>query len=265
MSVALLSHDSFIVRIADELESFFHVILYHAARYLPSNCDDFTIASYIDGYFDTYGVDGSVYVCGDKKANTIKTGTLAVNDRKVLKFNSPMDDLLSEVLSWFRAHYLVVDYNRRVEKQPKEATQSGEQSPDLEDDTPSLPFALPSLPSKTSHLRRRAVVHDSAPTEEDETFASYLRVHQYMKDLFEELFHDPRWRPERKRDRIPKGWKLYREDPKLDIPSHGTKKRKIEGPQTGMAASAPVLLVRPRQPVTPSKNKLAAQSMWMGR
>ncbi|KAI0704388.1 hypothetical protein C8T65DRAFT_578230 [Cerioporus squamosus] len=270
MSVALLSHDSSIVRIPDELESFLHVILYHAARYLPSNCDDFTIASHIDGYFDTYSVDGDVCVCGDKKANTIKTGTLAVNNRKILEFSSPMDDLLSEVLLWFQAHYFVSDYNRKGEKRQSESVQPeivSDFNPDSKVDTPSLPFALPSLPSatSTSQPRRKVVVQDNAPTEENTIFASYVQVHQYMKDLFWESFHDPRWKPEKKRDRIPKGWKLYREleDPKLDLPAHVNKKRRIDGPQSGMAASAPVFLTR--APVTPTKSKPTRQTMWMGR
>ena len=253
MSVALLSHDPeppSIVRIADELESFFHVLLYHAARYLPSNCDDHVIASYIDKYFDTYesDVDGFVYVCSDKKASTIKTGKLAVNNGTVLKFSSPMDDLFSEVLAWFRARYLVADYNRKARMQREETASSDENSPNRpsysEDDTPSFPFALPSLLSTTSHSRRRrAAVHNSAPTEEDRAFASYLEDYQYMKDLFQEVFHSPRWRQERKRDRVPKGWMIRREDPELDMHPHGCKRRRIEGPQTGsdpgMVISAP--------------------------
>ncbi len=260
MSVALLSRKSFIVGITDELESFLHVILYHAARYLPSNCDDFTIANYIDGYFDTYGVDGDVYVCGDKKAHTIKTGILAVNDRKILEFSSPMDDLLDEVLSWFRAHYSVADYSRKVAKSQPEEMPS---DPNSEDSTLTLPFALPSLPTATctSQPRRKAAVKDKAPTEVDTVFASYVQVHQYMKDLFWESFHDPRWKPEKKRDRIPKGWKLFREDPKLDVPAHVNKKRRIDGPQTDLAASAPALLLRP--PVTPIKCKPTRQTEYV--
>ncbi|TFK79285.1 hypothetical protein K466DRAFT_668164 [Polyporus arcularius HHB13444] len=246
MSVALLSRNSFIVGILDELESFLHVILYHAARYLPSNCDDFTIASYIYDYFDTYGVDGDVYVCGDKKAHTIKTGILVVNDRKILEFSSPMDELLSEVLSWFRAHYFVANYSRKVEK-PQPDSEEMPSDSSSEDETPTLPFALPSLPTatSTSQPRRKAAVKDKAPTEVDTVLASYVQVHQYMKDLFWESFHDPRWKPEKKRDHFTKGWKLFREDPQLDVPAHVNKKRRIDGPQTGLAASAPALLLRP--------------------
>ena len=52
MSVAMLTENSKVVEIADELESFYHVILYNAVRYLASNCTN--AGAFIEDFFDTY-------------------------------------------------------------------------------------------------------------------------------------------------------------------------------------------------------------------
>ncbi|KAL7279912.1 hypothetical protein ACG7TL_006321 [Trametes sanguinea] len=106
MSAAVLNNHSKKLEISDELESFFHVTLYYAVRYLKSNCSD--VGSFIDNYFDTYNVDNGTYKCGDKKSNTLTTGKLATNIGTVtLQFQSGLDVFFKTVLQWFKAHYAI--------------------------------------------------------------------------------------------------------------------------------------------------------------
>ncbi|EIW52973.1 uncharacterized protein TRAVEDRAFT_135109, partial [Trametes versicolor FP-101664 SS1] len=70
MSVAVLSKNTKVVETSDELESFFHVLLYYAIRYTRSNCKD--VGAFIEAFFDSYTVDDGKYECGTKKLNTMK-------------------------------------------------------------------------------------------------------------------------------------------------------------------------------------------------
>ncbi len=104
MSVATLNEHTKVVETSDELESFFHVVLYHAVRYLSSTCAD--AASFIDSFFDSYTFESGRYICGDKKAAVMLTGKLYADNRgKALLFKSPVDTFLRTLLKLFNAHY----------------------------------------------------------------------------------------------------------------------------------------------------------------
>ena len=117
LSVALLSRLKE-VEICDELESFFYVILYYAVRYLYSNIDEELVGEWIHNFFDTCGFAGetSGYVRGQVKLNAIKTGELIVSEDETLKFNSPMDGLIADLLDMFKAHHAVVVHLRKRAK-----------------------------------------------------------------------------------------------------------------------------------------------------
>lgn len=115
MSVALLSRLSKAVSVSDELEAFFHVLLYYAIRYLHSNCPD--VPNWIEDFFDSYTLEAGEYRCGSKKRETMQlTGMLSLNSQspltQMLKFNSPLDSLLSTLLERFHAHYRVEAHNQ---------------------------------------------------------------------------------------------------------------------------------------------------------
>ncbi|KAI0689366.1 hypothetical protein C8T65DRAFT_700277 [Cerioporus squamosus] len=116
MSAALLSRSDKQVSVSDELESFFYVLLYHAARYLRSACAGNTIANYLDEFFDQYGWDDGRYVCGNKKLATIMSGCFYVVDTTTLMFDSHMDSILAKLLSWFKAHHGVWRHELELEE-----------------------------------------------------------------------------------------------------------------------------------------------------
>ncbi|OSD00237.1 hypothetical protein PYCCODRAFT_1469564 [Trametes coccinea BRFM310] len=75
MSVYIQDHPESQVEIADELESFLHVLIYCAIRYLPHTCEN--VGDFMHHYFDD-GVrkQETDYTCGLLKATIIKNGEL---------------------------------------------------------------------------------------------------------------------------------------------------------------------------------------------
>ncbi|RDX50666.1 hypothetical protein OH76DRAFT_1402286 [Lentinus brumalis] len=116
MSVALLNRPQKAVEIPDDMESLFYVLLYHAVRYLKSNCK--SVPEWLEDFFDVFSyVDGG-YGCGHMKQNAIETGKLILNKatKTRLMFNSPMDQLLGSLLRSFQAYYLVKEYDETQQK-----------------------------------------------------------------------------------------------------------------------------------------------------
>ena len=137
MSAHVLLAKTKLVEIPDELESFFHVLVYLAVRFLPHNLADDLVGNFLHDYFDDYtdGDDGSL--CGPVKYNAIKrgvidlttiTGTVAVtnNGQKgnpliffmpqsttpsdnredaTARAVHPINELISELLEAFQALY----------------------------------------------------------------------------------------------------------------------------------------------------------------
>ena len=135
------------VEICDELESFFYVILYYAVRYLRSNIPRENVGDWIHYFFDTYGVSGDTYVCGQVKLSTIENGKLIVSAGKTLKFYSPIDGVLADLLSWFKAHHAVMMYEMnsdQLETIPEVASQQ------LRTRSPARLVALPTSDSDDS-------------------------------------------------------------------------------------------------------------------
>ncbi|OSD00242.1 hypothetical protein PYCCODRAFT_1479330 [Trametes coccinea BRFM310] len=85
MSVHIQDHPESQVEIADELESFLHVLIYCAIRYLPHTCEN--VGDFMHHYFDD-GVrkQETDYTCGLLKATIIKTGELITRSRIPIVF-----------------------------------------------------------------------------------------------------------------------------------------------------------------------------------
>ncbi|KAI0762371.1 hypothetical protein C8Q74DRAFT_1184099, partial [Fomes fomentarius] len=72
------------ILLEDEMESWLHLLLYFAIRYLPHNCVD--VGSFIHNYFDAYTEHDGEYFCGEKKHNAVTTGVIHVIGKGPLKF-----------------------------------------------------------------------------------------------------------------------------------------------------------------------------------
>lgn len=112
MSVATLNEHAKVVETSDELESFFHVILYYAVRYLVSNCSD--AGNFIENFFESYSLVNKKYLCGKTKRTAMYLGRLVLDDTDApLKFSSPLDWFLLRLLALFKAHYAVVQHQKK--------------------------------------------------------------------------------------------------------------------------------------------------------
>ncbi|KAI9062368.1 hypothetical protein FKP32DRAFT_1629462 [Trametes sanguinea] len=85
MSVNALRQPKSHVEIADELESFLHVMIYCAIRYLPHTCTD--VGEFLYHYFDDGVRDlGGDYTCGPHKQHVITTGQLLSHNHHPIVF-----------------------------------------------------------------------------------------------------------------------------------------------------------------------------------
>ena len=64
--------------IVDDLESFFHVLIYYAVRFLPTNLSDEAIPRFFYCYFHDYMVGVHGHSCGQLKYNTIRRGVIDI-------------------------------------------------------------------------------------------------------------------------------------------------------------------------------------------
>ncbi|KAI1781739.1 hypothetical protein LXA43DRAFT_907881 [Ganoderma leucocontextum] len=76
MSALTLLDASKLIEIADDLESFFHVLIYYAIRYLPHNLADNAVGRFLYNYFDDYTDGVSGFTCGPAKYYAMKTGVI---------------------------------------------------------------------------------------------------------------------------------------------------------------------------------------------
>ncbi|OJT11704.1 hypothetical protein TRAPUB_11766 [Trametes pubescens] len=123
MSVAYVRDPGRPVAIADELESFFHVLLHHSIRYLGHSFHD-TVTSFIIDYFDTFQrFRDNTTRCSMAKVRAVTDGRISIDDQ-VLEFNPevdskgklqqhPLNDLLKKWLVLFNARYDLFEQQRR--------------------------------------------------------------------------------------------------------------------------------------------------------
>ncbi|KAI0776300.1 hypothetical protein BD413DRAFT_610967 [Trametes elegans] len=134
MSVAALDDHQKEITVADELESFFHVLLYQAVRLLHHNLCDASVPQFLHDYYDSFhpGPAGEA-LCGPIKSQVISDGVISLkryqplphrNREHRLRFawrsypqsgdtaqpvvvdrSHPLNQILDTLLSWFSAHY----------------------------------------------------------------------------------------------------------------------------------------------------------------
>ncbi|KAI0631757.1 hypothetical protein C8Q77DRAFT_158188 [Trametes polyzona] len=137
MSVAILLDHSKVVEISDELESFFHVLLYYALRYLRSNC--LQVGSFIETFFDADFTDPNGKRCCGPVKMGIMTGTQPLTispiSKEPIKFASkPLNEMFEELLTAFRSHYIVRDYEAQNRPQPSESPSTPAPEPPVDTD-----------------------------------------------------------------------------------------------------------------------------------
>ena len=115
MSVHILNNPSEPIRIADEIEAFFHVLLFFAVRYLPHNIND--VGTFMHIYFDDFLHDHGESYCGLMKRSAMYQGSIAYAGGRELVFylpptstshanDAPKAQVENQVTSFPRSHPL---------------------------------------------------------------------------------------------------------------------------------------------------------------
>ncbi|KAH9896040.1 hypothetical protein C8Q73DRAFT_643342 [Cubamyces lactineus] len=239
LSVGMLTENPKTVEIPDDLESYLHVLLYFSVRYLNSDCKD--PAEFIESYFDSYTLQGGVYKCGARKREVIKVaGKLTVGDGVPLFFQSPMDDIFSELLPVFKAYYKVQDHL-------KARTTTAEPPPEPIE-PPSSP-TIPSSPTSAMEERRHsralkalparkkwASYSDDEPTDAEKHDAALLADHDFvLSTLYNAFRSKKRWGLDKVKDRVPIDYK-----PQVPLAiARGASARTMKRRKTDVAAPVP--------------------------
>ncbi|KAI1782440.1 hypothetical protein LXA43DRAFT_977568 [Ganoderma leucocontextum] len=243
LSIALLRPGLIQVGIPDELESFFHVLLYYALRYIKSaNCSGESIANFLDQYFDLYGYEDGTYICGALKRSMIKEGKICVGSDTYIRFDNPLDDLFVQLLSWFKARYIVLAHEKNkiaaAKRQPATSA-SNTTGPVLAQYGPIQPAAK----------------RNKEPTDEETALAELVKSHGSMIVALGTTICGS-WPDQKAEDQIPSGWKptsgsRFQQPLSKNVEN---KRKRIEKSKAFFSEPPPPRqLVIPRSPHTPQK------------
>ncbi|KAI1784348.1 hypothetical protein LXA43DRAFT_976734 [Ganoderma leucocontextum] len=141
MSANALNDPTRRIVIQDELESFFHVLLYYAIRFLPHNLGDDHVGQFLHDYFDAYTPNTLGYRCGRAKLEAMQYGSIS------LKLYNVSQDAQNVKLK-----FLWPSPNKPSSPTPEQKDRSS--SPALPSSPSPAERALPSAESASSSVER---------------------------------------------------------------------------------------------------------------
>ena len=115
MSVALLSSYDKVPALQNDLESFFHVLLYMAARFLCHNrWDKQDVSYFMNQYFGIVIDYYDRYVVGNAKYQAIMWGSITSDYSRFCIHSDcatshPLNEVITHLLPWFKALYTIHD------------------------------------------------------------------------------------------------------------------------------------------------------------
>lgn len=221
MSVHSSTYPGLPLSIADELESFLHVLIYLAVRFLRTG--SLNVWAFVDNYFEGFAMNNNNRrTCGLLKKEIIRTGSLmwdevpirflsapppaagprGVQQQDEAALLSPLNDVIENYLAFFKARYAVLEYERQVMKAQPRPLHSLESA--IEAATPSTAAAERSkqmrlaldramgLPVRSTGVQKPAPRSDSkGPTKPAQSvyeMAANLKTHEAILDmLFTEI------------------------------------------------------------------------------
>ncbi|KAH9855951.1 hypothetical protein C2E23DRAFT_812697 [Lenzites betulinus] len=249
MSAMTLAGPSEPVRVEDELESFFNVLLYFAIRFLHHNCK--RVGDFMYAYFDDYSTLDDNYGCGFFKQNCMETGRIqlhhttgskggpkdgaTVSRRKYLEVLTfgwptpsdppkphPLNHIIVTILAWASARYTLASEEGTNLKGDVEAPmpKSGANSSKKGFAIRGYTHTNPSGSTSTAELRASAEAL-AKRNAELQAAAQNLHGHTAILDLFVETGHGAHgdWPEEDKTpDQLPKGYQ-HAEDLTITYPN----------------------------------------------
>ncbi|RPD52761.1 hypothetical protein L226DRAFT_541035 [Lentinus tigrinus ALCF2SS1-7] len=117
MSARALNNPDKEILVEDEIEAFFHVLLFHAVRFLPHSIHPDRVPKFLEDYFDSCVTFDGEYRCGSAKSMAMEGGFISITTYNLtpttLKFvqrndmNTAhiLDELISRLLCSFKEVY----------------------------------------------------------------------------------------------------------------------------------------------------------------
>ncbi|KAM5536481.1 hypothetical protein V8D89_009917 [Ganoderma adspersum] len=213
MSAAALTNvTSHVPTTADELESFFHIVLHHAIRFCPHNVNatDFISTTFVpnrDPAGPSDGADG-VLCPVNKEIIVAELGVLKLRGRKVVFYhdqsgarrNAPLNRLLSTMLRWLKARYDLLEYDSEsTATAPSSSTSALDDGGNLQ--SVKRPRVEPKIRASNDAVtatdggRSASVSEENAVRPSDKTYELARRVddHDAVRKLFEEALKSTDW------------------------------------------------------------------------
>ncbi|KAM5541531.1 hypothetical protein V8D89_004721 [Ganoderma adspersum] len=194
MSVNLLCDPYKPAGISDELESFFHFLVYLSVGYLRSNCRNRN--SWIKTYF-VPSLLPAMYTGGGRKGIVIKDDARLTTfwPEGPLLFNSPMDQLLGELIKSFAAHYKVMahDIGRASSPFSSSSSSSSGAASSGKHFVPTPCYSDDSDCEEVIAEWRQRKVRDTTPTPEERELARRVADHDFTLDFIAGLLRHEGW------------------------------------------------------------------------
>ncbi|KAI0696665.1 hypothetical protein C8T65DRAFT_663374 [Cerioporus squamosus] len=240
MSAYTLNNPDEPIRIPDEVEAFFHVLLFYAVKYLRHNYED--VGGFMHSFFDGFvPKNKSQYFCGQLKWDSMVKGAIFVPGYGSLTFSLPLgftppaigdsppredhilNDLIASLLQLFRARYTL---HEPAKASPPRGDAENKPTQAPADDSALLPDQFARMKQRKQlrpHAVAAALQETSRPkmTPEErarlESLAAQLDSHEAIEDLYASFFLDEMerlWPPQdHVPDQLPKNYR-----PKNDAP-----------------------------------------------
>lgn len=122
MSAALLGDPTRESTLQDDLESFLHVLIYAALRYLRHNFTPHALLGFMGQFFDSKNYHQNGWSGGDYKKFMLRAGEISYNLTPLSIYNEdshPLNAFLSTIISWFGAYYRGLMSAPAPKKQPQ--------------------------------------------------------------------------------------------------------------------------------------------------
>ncbi|KAI0368180.1 hypothetical protein BV20DRAFT_475388 [Pilatotrama ljubarskyi] len=185
------------VAVADELESFFHVMTFYAVRFLPSTLP--SVTTFVIDYFDTFSPEkAGARSCGHAKRAMLTYGAPKFGKEHFAFLKTtrvqgnPLNNLLGKLLQLFAARYEAIDRERAAARRdgenahaiPTTAVTTTPQSRVLWRDSEDKPWR------KNRQAAQLLVGTPPAPRWDPQD-AAKLDTHEVFLNLFEETLDSP--------------------------------------------------------------------------
>ncbi|KAI0631752.1 hypothetical protein C8Q77DRAFT_1128634 [Trametes polyzona] len=231
MSVAILNDHRKVVETSDELESFFHVLLYYAVRYLRSNCTSAGV--FIEDFFDSYNYEHGEYSSGSLKQNVMTGNMKLMTSGKTpgpLKFvSTPLNTVIHTILSWFNAFYAKKAFDAD-EKRRLRVLKSLHSPPNVEAPR-KIRYAIPQ--STAPILKVQAPEEDEGPSMMNDKLATSASLHAHMRLALLEAISSTGWLEDRvEGDNVPANFEPRRPPGPSNAGRKMPAKKLKAGPQT---------------------------------